>query len=256
MIHDNRFEFSRFDFPCWSELMGGKGARRGANGKFYLPPGSAPTAKMGVMGSSGDPDNPAKEPLGKVAKGAGGGDADEEVKTVKAEVVTDEKSMNLLESFEYQKEKLRELRERMEKTDRELARAVGEYYGATSQVIDNLANEATNGNKRFTPLNPATANLTRALPGTRRKSLEEEVGDMNLPQSLDYANKTLREMRKKMEDTDRRTFRAIGEYVDATNQTIANLAKEAGIPNPGLGGSGSKRKQVGGSKQKQIKGGS
>jgi len=68
MNYDDRFDFPKFELPSWSCLEGGKGARRGANGKFYLPPGSKATARMGVMGDDKDPNKPALEPLGAKAK--------------------------------------------------------------------------------------------------------------------------------------------------------------------------------------------
>ncbi|MFZ9740084.1 MAG: hypothetical protein ACO3EZ_19030, partial [Prochlorotrichaceae cyanobacterium] len=69
MNYDDRFDFPKFELPSWSCLEGGKGAKRGADGKFYLPAGSSPTAKMGVMGDDGDPNKPAVQPLGAKAKG-------------------------------------------------------------------------------------------------------------------------------------------------------------------------------------------
>jgi hypothetical protein len=69
MNYDDRFDFPKFELPSWSCLESGKGAKRGANGKFYLPPGSKPTAKMGVMGDDEDPNKPALEPTGVKAKG-------------------------------------------------------------------------------------------------------------------------------------------------------------------------------------------
>ncbi len=68
MLYYDRFHFPKLELPSWSCLEGGKGARRGDNGKFYLPPGSKPTAKMGVMGDDKDPNKPALEPTGVKAK--------------------------------------------------------------------------------------------------------------------------------------------------------------------------------------------
>ena len=68
MNYDDRFDIVKVLYPSWSCLEGGKGARRGDNGKFYLPPGSKPTARMGVMGDDEDPNKPALEPTGVKAK--------------------------------------------------------------------------------------------------------------------------------------------------------------------------------------------
>ena len=65
----------------------------------------------------------------------------EPIQSVKVEIAPEE-SMNILESFEYASEQLRNLRERMEKSDRELYHAVGEFVDSTNQTIQNLVAEA------------------------------------------------------------------------------------------------------------------
>lgn len=58
--------------------------------------------------------------------------------------IAPEKSMNLLESFEYASNQLQNLRERMEQSDRKLYRSVGEFMDSTDRTIQNLAAEALN----------------------------------------------------------------------------------------------------------------
>jgi hypothetical protein len=253
-IYDDRFDILKVLYPSWSSLEGGKGAKRGANGKFYLPPGSKPTAKMGVMGDDKDPNNPALEPTGLKAKKEPGklAKVEEPTKKVKAEVVKDEEGMmNITESLDYANQKLKDLRERMQTSDRELMRTLGQYVGSTNAALNNLAMEASDGKVGFNP----SIDIPAPPKSPKGKTLEEEVGGMNLSESLKYSNRKLKELEKRMENTDRQTFRAIGEYVDATNQTITNIAKEAGV-STGLGGSTAKsRKGMGGSKKpKQLKG--
>lgn len=67
----------------------------------------------------------------------------EPLHTVEVELAP-EKSMNLLESFEYASNQLQNLRERMKKRDRDLYRAVGEFMDSTDCTIQNLATEALN----------------------------------------------------------------------------------------------------------------
>jgi len=64
-IYDDRFEILKILYPSWSTLEGGKGAKKGRDGKFYLPAGSNATKRMGVMGDDGDPNNPELKPGGK-----------------------------------------------------------------------------------------------------------------------------------------------------------------------------------------------
>ena len=132
---DNRFEFAKFDLPCCLELMGGKGAKRGANGKFYKPAGSTPTAKMGVMGKDNDPDNPAQEPLGRDAKGAGGGGG-------LADIVSDAEKIGLgKEASAMAKlndnmtpEQVVQSLERMQRLD-QITEAVTDYYADRGQAF-------------------------------------------------------------------------------------------------------------------------
>jgi hypothetical protein len=63
------------------------------------------------------------------------------IKSVEVEIAPED-SMNIIESFQYASEQLRNLRERMEKSDRELYHAVGEFVDSTNQTIQNLAAEA------------------------------------------------------------------------------------------------------------------
>ncbi|MEB3275070.1 MAG: hypothetical protein VKJ85_14905 [Prochlorothrix sp.] len=56
--------------------------------------------------------------------------------------VDPEASMNLLQSLEYASNQLQNLRERMENSDRELYRTVGEFVDSSHQTIQNLAAEA------------------------------------------------------------------------------------------------------------------
>lgn len=67
----------------------------------------------------------------------------EPVHSVEVEIAP-EKSMNLLESFEYASNQLQNLRERMEQSDRKLYRSVGEFMDSTDRTIQNLAAEALN----------------------------------------------------------------------------------------------------------------
>ena len=63
------------------------------------------------------------------------------VQSVEVEIAPEE-SMNILESFQYAANQLQSLRERMEQSDRNLYRAIGEYMDSTDQTIKNLAAEA------------------------------------------------------------------------------------------------------------------
>jgi ElaB/YqjD/DUF883 family membrane-anchored ribosome-binding protein len=260
MNYDDRFDFPKFELPnVWLTFTkGGGGTFKSADGKMKLPPGHSLASKFPEKVATKEEmaereaKLKAKEEPGKLAKVEVVED-DEPAKVVKAEVVLDDQGMmNLSESLDYTGKKLKELKDRMEKTDRNLVRAVGEYVGATNSVIDNLTDIATDGKMRF---NPEVEIPIPKGSGKRAKTLEEEVGGMNLQESLQYSQRKLDELQQRRQSSDRKTFRAIGEYVDATNQTITNIAKEAGV-STGLGGSTAKsRKGMGGSKKpKQLKG--
>jgi len=273
-IYDDRFDIVKFETPeTWlSFTKGGGGTFKGGDGKMKLAPGHSLASKFpekvaskeemaereARLKAKGEPGKLAKvevveddEPA-KVVKAEVVMD-DEPAKVVKAEVVMDDQGMmNLSESLDYTGKQLKALKDRMETTDRNLVRAVGEYVGATNSVIDNLASIATDGQVRFKP----EIEIPAPKPsGKRAKTLQEEVGGMNLQESLQYSQRKLDELKQRRQDFDRKTFRAIGEYMDASDRVITNIAKEAGV-STGLGGSTAKsRKGVGGSKKpKQLKG--
>jgi hypothetical protein len=89
---------------------------------------------------------------------------DDQIKSVEVEIAPEE-SMNLLESFQYASEQLENLRERMEKRDRKLYRAIGEYMDSTDQTIQNLAAEALDPTIVSDPLlNPSPPDFQKDLP--------------------------------------------------------------------------------------------
>ena len=259
-IYDDRFDIVKFETPeTWlSFIKGGGGTFKGTDGKMKLPPGHSLASKFPEKVATKEEmaereaKLKAKEEPGKLAKVEVVED-DEPAKVVKAEVVMDDQGMmNLSESLDYTGKQLKALKDRMETTDRNLVRAVGEYVGATNSVIDNLANIATDGQVRFKPEIEIPAPKPSGKPA---KTLQEEVGGMNLQESLQYSQRKLDELKQRRQDFDRKTFRAIGEYMDASDRVITNIAKEAGV-STGLGGSTAKsRKGMGGSKKpKQLKG--
>ena len=86
------------------------------------------------------------------------------VKSVEVEIAPED-SMNIIESFQYASEQLRNLRERMEKSDRDLYRAVGEFVDSTNQTIQNLAAEALDPTIVSDPLlNPSPPDSQKDLP--------------------------------------------------------------------------------------------
>jgi len=126
----------------------------------------------------------------------------EPVHSVDVEIAP-EKSMNLLESFEYASNQLQNLRERMEQSDRKLYRTVGEFMDSSDRTIQNLAAEALN--ETIAPdrlLNPALAesssNEVQKLQ-ERHQSLRSEINSLLLTaytneeidrlRNLDYLSK-------------------------------------------------------------------
>ena len=86
------------------------------------------------------------------------------IKSVEVEIAPED-SMNIIESFQYASEQLQNLRERMEKRDRKLYRAIGEYMDSTDQTIKNLAAEALDQTIVSDPLlNPSPPDSQKDLP--------------------------------------------------------------------------------------------
>ena len=97
----------------------------------------------------------------------------EPVHSVEVEIAP-EKSMNLLESFEYASNQLQNLRERMEQSDRKLYRSVGEFMDSTDRTIQNLAAEALN--ETIAPdclLNPALGESSAESSSNEVQKLQE-----------------------------------------------------------------------------------
>ena len=97
----------------------------------------------------------------------------EPVQSVEVEIAP-EKSMNLLESFEYASNQLQNLRERMEQSDRKLYRSVGEFMDSTDRTIQNLAAEALN--ETIAPdclLNPALGESSAESSSNEVQKLQE-----------------------------------------------------------------------------------
>lgn len=206
------------------------------NGKFkggkqigkqkWLPFGSSPTAKMGVLDEDGNPSIPptGDKKSGKLANP----DDVASAKKVTAEVVQDSE-MTLKESLDYAGQKLAELKSRMENVDRKTMRAVGEFVGSSQQVISNLADIASDGKVK------PTFNID-AGPLKPSKRVQDDIESMSLQEGFTYASKKLAELKQRRESIDRKTYRAIGDYVDSVNATVSNLAKEAGMPGAAIGG--------------------
>lgn len=117
----------------------------------------------------------------------------EVVPSVEVEIAPED-SMNLLESFEYASNQLKNLRERMEQSDRALYRTIGAFVDSTDRTVQNLATEALDlSSDNFlspTAIEPSQEELKQLH--NRHQTLQTEINSLLLTA---YSNQEIDRLR-------------------------------------------------------------